>query len=68
MSFWILVVLAAAVSGAYVVWHGVGRTKHTSEMMLGTYAQMLAEARAKKRTKLIQQRLEAIAEDTQPTE
>ncbi len=68
MSLWLVIVLAAAVSGALVVWHGVGRTKHTSELMLGTYAQMLAEARAKKRAQLIQQRLEAIAEDTQPME
>ncbi len=68
MSFWILIVLAAAISGAFVVWQGVGRTKHTSEMMLGTYAQMLAEARAKKRAELIKQRLEALAEDTQPME
>jgi hypothetical protein len=68
MSIWLLITLGTAVGGALLLWHGVSRTKHTSELMLKTYAEMLAEARNKRQAQLARQRLAESAENTQPTD
>ncbi|MEW6251543.1 MAG: hypothetical protein AB1716_12920 [Planctomycetota bacterium] len=55
MSLWILMVGAAAVGGALVLWHSVSRSKAISEEMLRQYAAMLADARRCRAHELAQQ-------------
>jgi hypothetical protein len=68
MTIWLLVILGTAAGGALVLWHGVSRTKHTSDLMLKTYSEMLTEARNKRQAQIARQRLAEAAEDTQPTD
>lgn len=48
MSLGLLVVIATALGGALILWNAISRTKHASDQMLDSYAEMLERARTQR--------------------